>query len=160
MLRPDAVYHTGFAVADLEATQAMMSAALGIAWAPVHIYDPLRLWRPDEGWIEVRMRAVYSRALPHQFELIQGEPGGFFDPATIADPRHVGMWTDDLGTETDRLLGLGWRLVAAKGSPRERYGTMAYLKPPSPGPMIELVSTELRPMLRAWLAEPHPDGSL
>jgi catechol 2,3-dioxygenase-like lactoylglutathione lyase family enzyme len=156
MLDGNRIYHTGFAVADLEASQRMLTDALGIEWAPVHRYDPLHLWLPGKGWIEVRMRAVYSRPGPHQFELIQGDaPGGFFDPALIADPRHMGLWTDELHEDVKQLLRLGWKVVAAKGSPDEGYGTMAYMKPPLPGPMLELVSTELRPMLLAWFDEPH-----
>ncbi len=154
MLRADAIYHSGFAVADLEAAQRLFSDAIGIEWAPVHHYDPLRLWTPGEGWSEVCMRVCYSRPLPHQIELIEGLPGGFFDPAVAADPRHIGLWTDDVGGEVERMLALGWQMIGAKGAPEDRYGTMAYMKPPIAGPVLELVSTELRPMLLAWFDEP------
>lgn len=151
------VYHTGFAVADLEAAQRMFSDALGVEWAPIHLYEPLRLWTPGDGWIEVRIRVSYSRPSPHQLEVIEGPRGSFFDPALMADARHLGVWTDEVGADAERLLGLGWRILGAKGSPEQLYGDMAYLAPPAPGPVIELVSTRLRPMLLAWFDEPYPE---
>jgi hypothetical protein len=48
-------------------------------------------------------------------------------------------------------------LIGAKGAPEDDYGTMAYMMPQNDGPMLELVSTELRPMLLAWFNEPYPD---
>jgi hypothetical protein len=74
MLDANAIYHTGFFVTDLEAAQRMFTDAIGVEWAPIHHYDPLRLWIPDKGWTEVRMRVSYSRPMPHQLELIEGGP--------------------------------------------------------------------------------------
>jgi len=150
------IYHTGFTVDDLEASQDMLTRALGVEWAPIHIYDPLPLWRPGIGWTEERFRVAYSRPSPHQFEVIEAPAGSFYDPARPQDNHHLGMWTDDLGGEVERLLSDGWDLLCAKGEPAQGYGTMAYLRPPMHGPVMELVSTELRPMLLAWFDEPFP----
>lgn len=154
MLDHKRIYHTGFACHDIAKTQAELTDALGIEWAPIHYYSPLRLWRPGIGWTEEMMCASYSRPGPHQLELIQGAKGGFFDPDLMPSKRHIGLWTDELGAEVRRLLGLGWELLCAKGAPDDDYGTMAYMKSPTEGPTLELVSTELRPMLLAWFDEP------
>jgi hypothetical protein len=153
MLSLDAVYHTGFTVTDLKVTQAALTAALGVEWAPVHLYQPLPLWRPGTGWTEVHMRVSYSRPGPHQLEIIEAPEGTFYDPAHPEDNRHLGLWTDDLGGEVNRLTAIGWEVLCAKGTPDQGYGTMAYVRPPGAGLVLELVSTELRPMLEAWFTE-------
>jgi hypothetical protein len=150
------IYHTGIAVRDMASAQREFEQALGVEWAPIHVYDPLRLWTPG-GWIAVRIEAVYSREGPHHLELIQGEKGSIYDPDAIEDAKHIGVWVDSVGQEAERMIGLGWTVTAARNSPEKGYGHMAYLRPPQAGwPVIELVSVELKPMLEAWYVEPHP----
>jgi catechol 2,3-dioxygenase-like lactoylglutathione lyase family enzyme len=157
MLDIDRIYHTGFAVPDLAAAQAMFTKALGVRWAPVHVYDPLRLWRPNIGWTEEYLRVSYSRPGPHQIEVIETpKKGSFYDPARPQDNRHIGLWVDDVGGEVERLLAEGWQLLCAKGSPEERYGNMSYMRHPSFGPVLELVSVEMQARLLAWFNEPDP----
>lgn len=157
MLDARNIYHTGYPVSDMETAQRTLTEAIGIEWAPVHVYDPLRLWQPGLGWSDVRIRVSYSRPGPHQLELIEGPPGSFFDPDVMPGSRHLGMWAEDLGNEVERLLAGGWQLLCAKGAPEDRYGDMAYMRAPKSGPTVELVSTTLRPMLLAWFVEPFPD---
>jgi catechol 2,3-dioxygenase-like lactoylglutathione lyase family enzyme len=156
MLDVNRIYHTGFVVPDMAAARALWTQATGVRWAPVHLYNPLRLWSPKGGWTEVQIKVCYSRPGPHQLEIIEGPKGTFYDPARMEDNRHLGLWTDDLGAEVERLLASGWQLLCAKGTPEERYGTVAFMKPPIPGPVLELVSMEMRPMLLAWFDEPDP----
>lgn len=66
-----------------------------------HLYERLRLWTPN-GWIEVPIRVTYSRDGPHHLELIEGPEQSFYDSRTMIDPRHLGLWTDDFGSEVDR----------------------------------------------------------
>jgi hypothetical protein len=153
MIDATAIYHTGIAVRDLEAAQREFEQSLGVVWAPIHIYDPLRLWTPS-GSVAVKIRATYSRHGPHHLELIQGEKGSLYDPDVIEDAKHIGLWVDKVAPEAERLIGLGWTVIAAKTSPDKGYGNMAYMKPPQSGwPVIELVATELKPMLEAWYRE-------
>jgi lactoylglutathione lyase len=157
MIDPRGIYHTGIAVHDLERAKREFEDSLGIVWAPVHLYDPLRLWTPD-GWIAVTIRATYSRQGPHHLELIEGEKGSLYDPDMLADPKHIGVWVDEVAREIERLQGLGWSVIASKNARERGYGNMAYMRPPRPGwPVVELVSTELKPMLEAWYAEPDPN---
>ena len=45
----------------------------------------------------------------------------------------------------------GWRVLAAGASPEAGYGLICYLTPPSGGLVIELVSTDLEPVISEWL---------
>ena len=155
MIDPTAIFHTGIAVRDIRSAQREFEQSLGVEWAPIHHYDPLRLWTPS-GWTAIKIEAVFSRHGPHHLELIQGERGSLYDPDVIADAMHIGIWVDAVAPEARRLEDLGWSVIASKSSPNQGYGTTAYLQPPRPGwPVIELVSTELRLMLESWYSEPH-----
>lgn len=145
------IFHTGMAVADLPGTQAAMNAALGLEWSPVRSFDPLPFWTPEEGTHEVSVLATYSRGGPHHLELVQGT-GAFYDPDRAPDARHVGVWVDDLRSEAERLIALGWQTVAAGAAPEDGFGLIAYLRPPIHGLLVELVSTDLKPTIDEWMA--------
>jgi catechol 2,3-dioxygenase-like lactoylglutathione lyase family enzyme len=148
------LFHTGMVVADLAAAQRDVGAALGLTWAPVRRFDPLTWWTPEGGLEEIAVEATYSRGGPQHFELVQGPRGGFFDPDLMPDSRHIGIWVDDLASEVERLIGQGWRVVGAGGAPADGYGILAYLAPPYPGVLVELVSTIIEPIITAWVNEP------
>lgn len=145
-------HHSGMAVADIDAAMALFGPALGLTWAPVRHFDPLPFWTPEAGSHEVHVKATYSLGGPHHLELVQGT-GPFYDPDRAPDARHVGIWVDDLKRETDRMVGEGWRVVAAGASPQEGYGLIAYVAPPVPGLLVELISTDLKPVIDDWLGE-------
>ncbi len=145
------VYHTGMAVADIASAQASYGAALGLSWSPVRSFEPLPFWTPEDGAHEVFVQATYSRQGPHHLELVQGT-GAFYDPDRAPDSRHIGVWVDDLPAEAERLLGLGWKTVAAGTSPSDGFGLIAYLRPPVPGLLVELVSVDLKPVIDEWIA--------
>lgn len=146
------IHHTGMAVANIEQAQADLGRALGLEWAPVRDFDPLPFWTPEEGMHEVRVRATYSLGGPNHLELVQGT-GPFYDPERAPDARHIGLWVDDLAAEARHLLAEGWRVVAAGASPEDGFGLIAYMAPPIPGLLIELISTDLKPIIDDWLGE-------
>jgi hypothetical protein len=145
------IYHTGMAVADIAAAQASIGQALHLEWAPVRSFDPLPFWTPEDGPHEVIVHATYSRQGPHHLELVQGT-GAFYDPDRAPDSRHIGVWVDDLPAEAGRLLSLGWQTVAAGAAPDDGFGLIAYLRPPIPGLLVELVSVDLKPVIDEWIA--------
>ena len=65
----------------------------------------------------------------------------------------IGVWVDNLTAETTRLVGEGWTVLAAGASPEEGYGMIAYVSPPVPGLLVELISTDLKPVIDDWLGE-------
>lgn len=145
------IYHTGMAVADIDAACASVGAALGLRWAPIREFDPLPFWTPEEGSHEVRVRATYSVGSPVAMEIVQGT-GGFYDPRRAPDARHIGLWVDDLRAEADALVAQGWTVRAANAAPQDGYGMIAYLEAPMGGMLIELVSMDLKPAIDEWMA--------
>lgn len=145
-------HHSGMAVADIDVTMDLLGPVLGLSWAPVRDFDPLPFWTPEQGAHEVRVRATYSLGGPHHLELVQGT-GPFYDPDRTPDARHIGIWVDDLAAEANRLVGAGWTVVAAGASPDQGYGLIAYVSPPVPGLLVELISTDLKPVIDDWLGE-------
>lgn len=147
------MYHTGMMVENVEAAMERLGRDLALEWAPVRTFDPLPFWTPERGLHEIKVRATYSRPGPQHLELCSGPKNSFYDPAALPDGRHIGVWVDDLPAEVERLCAGGWRVVAAGGAPEQGYGILAYLAPPLPGLIVELVSKDLEPVIREWLAE-------
>lgn len=144
------LFHHGLIVDDIHVSMAQLSKALGIDWAPVRTFDPLRVWLPDGGWSQADLQVTYSRQGPIHIELIQAVPGGAYDVLRQASRAHVGAWTDDVGAHVESLLAEGWHLLCAGASPKHRYGQMAYVAR-GDGPVLELVGEAIRPMIEDWL---------
>lgn len=144
------IYHTGMAVADIQAARTRLSRDLNLNWSSVRSFDPLPFWTPQQGTHEVVVHACYSRPGPQHLELVQGT-GPFYDPANQAVNRHIGIWVDDLASEAHRLLSADWTALAAGAAPDDGFGVIAYLSPPGGGMTIELVSMALFPVLSEWL---------
>lgn len=153
MINPSNIYHTGYAVSDLHAAQRFYSDSLGYNFAPVHLYDPLRLWVPDKGWTEEWLSVTYSREGPHHLELIEGRKGGFYDPAVTRNTTHLGMWADDIPGDVAHMTAHGWEVIGARDTPEEGYGDMCYLYHAYSGAMIELVSVRSKARITAWFTE-------
>ena len=74
-----------------------------------------------------------------------------WDGADSPGVHHVGLWSDDLAGETERLVAGGWTLRLAQRTPADGYGVFTYVQPPS-GLLVELVATSVRPMFERWFA--------
>ena len=152
MIDLNRIHHTGMIVDDIDAAQATLGTSLGLQWAPVRTFDPLPFWTPEQGAHELHVKATYSIGAPHHLELVQGD-GPFYDPRRTSDSRHIGVFTDDLTGEVERLQGAGWTVVAAGAPPQDGYGIICYIAPPLPGLLVELISTGLKPILDDWLGD-------
>ncbi len=152
MIDLNRIHHTGMIVEDIDAAQASLGQSMGLQWAPVRDFSPFPFWTPEQGLHEVNVKATYSIGAPHHFELVQGT-GPFYDPHSAPDGRHIGVWTDDLPGEVERLLSAGWHIVAAGAAPEDGYGPICYIAPPMPGLLVELISTVLKPIIDEWLGE-------
>lgn len=146
------VFHHGLIVPDVRAAMDGLSRDLGLDWADLRPFDPLRVWLPGEGegWAEAQLTVTYSRQGPVHFELIEMVPGCAYEPLLAVSRAHLGVWVDDVGAEVEALLAQGWRLILAGASPEHRYGQMAYLVRDN-GPVVELVGEPLRPMIESWI---------
>lgn len=127
-----------------------LSTALGVDWAPIRHFDPLRVWLPDLGRAEAHLTVTYSRQGPIHIELIQAEPGGAYDALRSVSAAHVGAWVDDVGQSVEELLQQGWRIIAAGASPKHRYGQIAYMARDD-RPVLELLGEPIRADLENWI---------
>ena len=141
-------YHQGVRVPDLDAAMAELGPALGITWCePQQREQPV--WLPGEGPATLPLRFTYSAEGPQRVELLEGPPGSIWDGREQPGLHHVGLWSDDVGGETQRLIDAGWTLRIAQMSPEEGYGAFTYVQPPS-GILVELVWSALEPMFQRW----------
>jgi hypothetical protein len=146
-----AIFHTGMCVANIEATKLQLGRDLNLDWAPVRTFDPLPFWTPQRGLEEIVVHATYSRQGPHHLELCQGPRNTLYDPDLQPDNRHIGVWVQDLPAAAEKLLRAGWTVRGAGARPDDGFGILAYLAPPMPGLVVELVSEALRPVIEAWI---------
>ena len=145
------VFHMGYIVDNLESAMARIGPSLDLDWASVKEFDPIVHWIPGKGRQEIAMKAVYSKSGPLHVELCEGPRGSFYDTSTVPDGRHFGVWVDDLVGETDKLLEKGWKILAANGTPEEGYGVLTYMAAPDGSMIVELVASELKPMIDEWI---------
>lgn len=144
------MFHQGVRVPDIHAAMDELGAALGVTWAQLQERD-MPIWTPERGVEVVPLKFVYSAEGPQHIELLQGTPGTFWDGRVHPGVHHVGVWADDVATETEALVAAGWTLVGAGLPPEQGYGTMTYLAPPS-GLIVELVRASALPMFERWWA--------
>ena len=145
------LHHHGRIVTDIAASIVALERDLGMTFAPVRKFDPIRVWLPDDGWGEAHIAVTYSRAGPIHTELIEMLAPGPYEVLRAVSTDHVGAWVANVGDEVEALLADGWTLVMAGASPKHRYGQMAYLSKDE-GPVLELVGEPIRPMIEEWIA--------
>ena len=144
------LFHVGVRVPDLERSMTELGQALGVGWAAVMEREQ-SLWTPIEGSTAVPLRFTYSCEGPQHIELLQGPPGSPWYGDDLPGLHHVGIWSDDVPAEVERLVGAGWALELAARSPQEGYGAMAYVRSPS-GFLLELVLSSARTRMERWWA--------
>lgn len=145
------LFHVGVRVPDLGAAMAEMGDGMGLVWAEPRVVEAQSLWTPEDGLQQIELKFTYSAAGPQHVELLEGSPGSFWDGREQPGAHHVGLWTDDLTSETDRLVGSGWALVGAQSDPGDGagYGVFSYLQPPS-GLIVELVDRAVLGFFTEW----------
>ena len=143
-------YHQGVRVPDLEAAMEELGATLSLDWCEPQSRDQA-VWLPGAGATTIPLRFTYSAAGPQHVELLQGAPGSVWDGTEQPGLHHVGLWSDDIAADTERLVAAGWTLRLAQRDPAEGYGVFTYVQPPS-GLIVEFVSTLVQPMFERWFA--------
>lgn len=143
-------YHLGVRVPDIHAAMAEMGSSLGLTWCSVQESDQ-SIWTPDAGTTTVPLKFTYSAEGPQHLELLQGAPGSVWDGTGVTGAHHVGVWVDDVAAETNALVDLGWKVVAAQREPTKGYGVFTYVVPPT-GLIVELVWSAIEPMFERWWA--------
>ncbi len=145
------IYHIGIRVPNLKEAMDEMGSSLGITWAePVHT-EAQSVWTPSEGQQKLPLKFVYSCDGPQHLELLEGPIDSVWDGSEDSGVHHVGVWVDNVASETERFLKDGWTLLAASTSPEDGYGGYTYVAPQS-GTIIELVSRAMLPRFEQWWA--------
>jgi catechol 2,3-dioxygenase-like lactoylglutathione lyase family enzyme len=143
------LFHVGVRVPDLAAAATELGEGLGVTWAEVRESEAQQLWTPKHGAQEHRLKYTYSTEGPQHIELLEGAAGSLWDGNDRPGAHHVGIWVDDVGGETERLVESGWTLVGAHRSPADRYGIFSYLQPPG-ALIVELVDRAVLPHFETW----------
>ncbi|MFJ4654490.1 VOC family protein [Nocardia sp. NPDC088792] len=100
-------YHIGIVVADLERAMLEMSENLGVEWhTPFNA--PTQILADGEVVKTVSPRLVYSKQGPAYLELLEQVPDTIWDTPGL---HHIGLWSDDVPNESDRLVAGGLPLV-------------------------------------------------
>ena len=118
------IFHIGIRVPNIEAAMAEMGESLNVTWAELVENSSQGLWTPDNGQQNIPLKFVYSCEGDQHLELLEGEPGSFWDGNENPGVHHFGVWVDDVKVETERLLGLDWKLLGSAKSPAEGFGNM------------------------------------
>ncbi len=147
---PRGQFHVGARVQDLQAAMGALAQAFGLSWATV-VERRQRVWTPSGGAATVPLRFTYSCQGPQHVELLQGSPGSLWDGSDLPGLHHLGVWVDDVATETGRLVDAGWTVDGAERPPEEGYGVMSYVRSPA-GLLVELVSRSVEPAFERWWA--------
>jgi catechol 2,3-dioxygenase-like lactoylglutathione lyase family enzyme len=145
------IFHIGMLVPDIDRAMAEVGDPIGLQWARVQHAPKRTVWTPARGAEEVALTFVYTRQGPQHIELLCGDPGSIWDPATCAGTHHVGVWSDDVTADVERFLSAGWAVTAAATAPEDGFGAFAYVSPPS-GLIVELVAERARPRFDTWFA--------
>ena len=143
------IFHIGIRVPNIETAMEEMGESLNVTWAELVENPSQGLWTPDDGQQNIPLKFVYSREGDQHLELLEGQPGSFWDGNENPGVHHFGVWVDDVKVETERLLGHGWDLLGAAKSPAEGFGNMTYLAP-SNGTILELVASINKPRFERW----------
>ncbi|MBG01520.1 MAG: hypothetical protein CL470_04540 [Acidimicrobiaceae bacterium] len=143
------IFHIGIRVPNLELAMEEMGASLGVTWAEPVDTPGQNIWTPEAGQQKLPLKFVYSCEGPQHLELLEGPKDSIWDGSIDPGVHHVGVWVDDVKQETDRLLSLGWSLLASAKSPEEGYAGMSYLAPQN-GTIVELVSSAIKPRFERW----------
>lgn len=146
-------YHVAFVVADLDASMAEFRSLLGLQWANPQRLD-LEVQVPS-GTRDVALRFVYSTPLsgPCLIELIEAQVDTPWVLPASGEAwafHHLGLWTSDLATESERLTQAGVPRTATLGAGPAASGFACHQL--QHGPQIELLDAARRPGIMGWLA--------
>ena len=144
------VYHVGYVVPDLAKAMAQFTDAIGARWVD-HVVHPR--YRDAAGRVvEVDLHTSFTLDGPVHIELIEAAPGTIWELGAGPQIHHVGLWTDDVAAEAERLVRSGLPVVAGglddadEGVP----GFFSYHDNPQGG-KLELVHIDMQQGMHDWM---------
>ena len=142
-------FHVGIRVPDIHAAMAELGAGHGVTWCELQ-HRRQQIWTPAAGQLETDLWFTYSKEGPLHLELLQGEDGTVWD-TSAPGLHHTGVWVENVGAVTQRLIDEGWDLVGAQTSPDKGFGIYSYVQSPN-GFIVEPVWAGVKPRFEAWYA--------
>ncbi|MGI9642247.1 MAG: VOC family protein [Acidimicrobiia bacterium] len=144
------IYHVGVLTTGLEPAMEELGHQLSLTWCEVQDRK-LVVNTASSGESVVSVKFTYSVEGPQHVELLEAEPGSYWDGTGRPGLHHVGVWVDDLSAETNALIDAGWQLEVSGVGPDGGYGTFTYLRA-NTGQLVELVDAQAKPRFEAWWA--------
>jgi hypothetical protein len=143
------IYHVGYVVPRLEDAMAQFSDAIGARWVD-HVVHP-RYLDASGAVVEVDLHTSFTLDGPVHIELIEAAPGTIWELGAGPGIHHIGLWTDDVAAEAERLVRSGMPVVAggvdADGSVP---GYFSYHDNPQGG-KLELVHIDKQRGMHDWI---------
>lgn len=145
-----ALYHVGYVVPALDAAMAQFTDAIGARWVD-HVVHAR--YRDRAGLVvDVDLHTSFTLDGPVHIELIEAAPGTIW--SLDAGPRihHVGLWTDDVAAEAQRLVRSGMPVIAGgmDNADPAAPGYFSYHENPQGG-NVELVHIDKQQGMHDWM---------
>ena len=110
---------------------AQFSDAIGARWVDHTVHARYLDENPE---VDTDLHTSFSLDGPVHIELIEAAPGTIWDLGTGAAIHHVGLWTDDVAAEAQRLIASGMPVIAGGfGQRRPPRAGLLQLPPQSTG---------------------------
>ncbi|MBM3945521.1 MAG: VOC family protein [SAR202 cluster bacterium] len=129
MIRHEDIHHLALVATDLQRGMEEVGAVYGVTWTyPRHLRLGLR---DSAGDREVALSVVYSNQGPLFLELFEAVPDTVWAASPHVNLHHIGVYVDDVGSEIERLEGLGLAIEACSPPVAGRPPGWAYMKSPA-----------------------------
>jgi hypothetical protein len=147
---PSAIFHVGYVVEDLADAMAQLADTLGTRWVD-HFVDVR--YRSDTGaTVEAHLHTCYSLDGPAHIELIEAAPNTVWALDGRSTIHHIGLWSDDIPAEAERLARSGMPAVATGLGPSGESADGFFSFHDNPiGGKVELVDVSKQQALYEWI---------
>jgi hypothetical protein len=147
---PSAIFHVGYVVEDLADAMAQLTDTLGTRWVD-HFVDVR--YRSDTGTtVEAHLHTCYSLDGPAHIELIEAAPNTVWALDGRSTMHHIGLWSDDIPAEAERLARSGMPAVATGLGPSGESADGFFSFHDNPiGGKVELVDVSKQQALYEWI---------
>jgi hypothetical protein len=145
-----AIFHVGYVVEDLADAMAQLTDTLGTRWVD-HFVD-VRYRSGTGTTVEARLHTCYSLDGPAHVELIESAPNTVWALDGRSAMHHIGLWSDDIPAEAERLARSGMPAVATGLGPSGESADGFFSFHDNPiGGKVELVDVAKQQALYEWI---------
>jgi catechol 2,3-dioxygenase-like lactoylglutathione lyase family enzyme len=145
------IYHVGYVVQNLEDAMAQFGEAIGARWVDHHVHA--RYLDAGGGIVDVDLHTSFTLDGPVHIELIEDAPGTIWQLGAGPAIHHIGLWTDDVAAEAERLVASGMPVVAGglDNDDPAVPGYFSYHDNPQGG-KVELVHIDKQRGMHDWIS--------